>query len=167
MQGYRDRWGFPQVAGAIDGTHIGILVPADDPTDNYNRKGFHSLILQGVVDHKLKLWDINVGWPGKVHDARVLANSTLYTRGQNGTLLPEWTEVFEGVDAPLVILRGAAYPVAVAFEAIPEGRGITPEQKSFNYRLSQARMTLERAFGRLKGRWRCVLKRCDAHISLR
>ncbi len=93
------------MAGAIDGTHIGILAPADDPADYYNRKGFHSLILQGVVDHKLKFWDINMGWPGKVHDARVLANSSLYTRKiQNGTLLPEWTEVLEGVDVPLVIL---------------------------------------------------------------
>uniref|UniRef100_A0A667ZQ90 DDE Tnp4 domain-containing protein n=2 Tax=Myripristis murdjan TaxID=586833 RepID=A0A667ZQ90_9TELE len=71
VMGYRDKWRFPQVAGAIDGTHIGILAPADHPADYYNRKGFYSVLLQAVVDHKMKFWDINVGWPGKVHDARV------------------------------------------------------------------------------------------------
>lgn len=44
VQGYRDKWRFPQVAGAIDGTHIGILAPADDPADYYNRKGFYSVV---------------------------------------------------------------------------------------------------------------------------
>ena len=29
VQGFRDRWRFPQVAGAIDGTHIKISAPPD------------------------------------------------------------------------------------------------------------------------------------------
>lgn len=43
---------------------------------------------------------------------------------------------------------------------------MTPQQSNFNHRLSQAHMTVERAFGHLKARRRCLLKRCDAHIYL-
>ncbi len=94
------------------------------------------------------------------------ANSSLYRRGQNGTLFPGWTEQFEGVDVPLVILCDAAYPLLPWLLKPYSGRGVTPAEMQFNHRLSQARMTVERAFGRLKGRWRCLLKRCDAHITL-
>ena len=31
-----------------------------------------------------------IGWPGKVHDARVLVNSLLYRKAKSGTLLPDW-----------------------------------------------------------------------------
>ncbi|KAJ4934099.1 hypothetical protein JOQ06_006906 [Pogonophryne albipinna] len=68
MQAFRDKWHFPQVVGAIDGTHIGILAPSDTPADYYNRKGFHSVILQGMVDHRMMFWDISIGFSGKVHD---------------------------------------------------------------------------------------------------
>lgn len=106
IQGFRDRWSFPQCGRAIDGTHIGILVPVDSPADYYNCKGFHSVIRQGVVDHQLRFWD-NVGWLGKVHDARVFGNSTLYERAQSSTLFPNITERFAGVD----LLESTQYPV--------------------------------------------------------
>ncbi|KAM3849596.1 uncharacterized protein ACN63O_002484 [Diretmus argenteus] len=166
IQGFRDRWGFPQCGGAIDGTHIGILAPTDSPADYYNRKGFHSVILQGVVDHRLRFWDINVGWPGKVHDARVLGNSSLYERGQSGTLFPHSTERFGGVNVPVVMLGDAAYPLLPwLMKPYPENQHTTPAQLTFNNRLSRARMTVERAFGRLKGRWRCLMKRYDCNIN--
>ena len=82
VHGFEDVWGFPQCAGAIDGSHIPIQAPSECAKDYYNRKGFHSILVQGLVDHRYCFLDINVGWPGSVHDARVLANSELFEKGQ-------------------------------------------------------------------------------------
>lgn len=111
IQGFRDKWRFPQVAGVIDGTHIKIRAPPDNSSCYYNRKGDYSIILQGVVDHRMRFWDINIGRPGKIHDACVFSLSSLYERGSAGTLLPNWTEAFEGVDVPLFLLGDSAYPL--------------------------------------------------------
>ncbi|XP_049910143.1 uncharacterized protein LOC126396249 [Epinephelus moara] len=166
IQGFIDWWGFPQCGGVMDGTHIGILAPTDCPADYYNHKGFYSVILQGVVDHRLQFWDINVGWPGKVHDARVFGNSSLYERGQSDTLFPHITERFGGVNVPVTILGDAAYPLLPwLIKPYPENQHTTLAQLTFNNHLSRARMTVERAFGRLKGRWRCLMKRYDCNIK--
>ena len=50
---YRRRW-FPGVIGCIDGTQIRIIAPSKNESDFVNRKGFHSLNVQGVCDHKGK-----------------------------------------------------------------------------------------------------------------
>ena len=50
---------------------IEILAPEDCTKDYYNRKGYHSIILQAIADHRYCFTDINIGWPGSVHDARV------------------------------------------------------------------------------------------------
>ncbi|KAG6938868.1 hypothetical protein G0U57_004517, partial [Chelydra serpentina] len=76
--------GFPNCGGAIDGTHIPILGPDHQGSQYINRKGYFSMVLQALVDHKGRFTNINVGWPGKVHDARVFKNSGLFRRLQQG-----------------------------------------------------------------------------------
>ena len=72
VDAFEARWGFPQVAGAIDGTHIPILRPVGDSAiDYFNRKGFYSVVMQALVNNRGVFMDICVGWPGKVHDARI------------------------------------------------------------------------------------------------
>ncbi|XP_029968422.1 protein ANTAGONIST OF LIKE HETEROCHROMATIN PROTEIN 1-like [Salarias fasciatus] len=166
VQGFRDRWRFPQVGGCIDGTHIKIRAPSNNSADYYNRKGDYSIILQGVVDHRLRFWDINVGRPGKLHDARVYALSSLCERGNAGTLFPNRTERFEGVDVPVLLLGDSAYPLSTwLMKPYQEGPGVTPDQLNFNSKLSSCRMAVERAYGRLKGRFRCLLKLNETHIT--
>ena len=111
------------------------------------------------------LFDVNIGWPGKVHDARVFANSSCYRKGSNGTLFPDWSRVIGGVSVPLVILGDPAYPLLPwLMKPYLENASTTPQQRNFNHRQSRARMVVENSFGRLKGRWRCRLKRNDSHV---
>ena len=49
-------------------------------------------------------------------------------------------------------------------KAFPNNGKLTRQQKTFNYRLSKARVVVEHCYGRLKGRWRCLLKRQDVDV---
>ena len=72
MASYKEKWGFPMCAGGIDGTHVPIKAPSENHTDYVNRKSYHSIVTQALVDSQYLFGDIVVGWPGRVHDARVL-----------------------------------------------------------------------------------------------
>uniref|UniRef100_A0A3P9JKL0 DDE Tnp4 domain-containing protein n=1 Tax=Oryzias latipes TaxID=8090 RepID=A0A3P9JKL0_ORYLA len=48
LLGFINRWGFPQCAGAIDGSHIPVIAPHENHADYFNRKGWHSVILQAT-----------------------------------------------------------------------------------------------------------------------
>ena len=166
IQGFEKQLGFPQCAGVIDGSHIPIISPSECPADYHNRKGWHSIILQGTVNHLGQFIDINVGWPGRVHDARVFSNSTLFKRGQNGTLFPCLPRTISGKSVPILLLGDPAYPLLPwLMKAFPDTGRLSQQQKTFNYRLSRARVVVEHAYGRLKGRWRCLLKRNDIFIN--
>ncbi|CAC5387659.1 unnamed protein product [Mytilus coruscus] len=43
---------FPGVIGCIDGTHVKIQAPSEDEPAYVNRKGWHSINVQGVCDHE-------------------------------------------------------------------------------------------------------------------
>jgi hypothetical protein len=75
-----------------------------------------------------------VGWPGRVHDARVLSNSTLFEQAQAGTLLPNQPRTLCGTSVLLVILGDPAYPLLPwLMKPYVHHGSITQRQKTFNY----------------------------------
>ena len=49
-------------------------------------------------------------------------------------------------------------------KAFLDSGNLTANQKRFNYCLSRAIVVVEHAYGRLKGRWRCLMKRLDVSV---
>lgn len=83
VEKFSKSFNFPQCGGAIDGTHIPVTPHKLNHTDYYNRKGLYSVVLQPVVDYRYLFQNIYIGWPGSVHDARVLTNSFLFKEAEN------------------------------------------------------------------------------------
>ena len=163
---FKRKWGIPQCIGAIDGCHISA--PVDNHTDYYNHKGWYSMILQGVVDANYCFTDIYVGWPGSVHDARVFAHSPIYKQITEQELLPgNRTMLMNSIEVPLYLIGDSAYPIQTwLMKPFPHNtQNLTNEKKTYNYRLSRARIVVENAYGRLKARWRRLMKRNDMHIK--
>ena len=84
IESFRDLTGLPNIAGAIDGTHIPLtcrpsLRHIPMPQDFFNRKKFHSIVLQGVCDTNRMFWNVCAGQPGGVHDAGQLAILSCHT----------------------------------------------------------------------------------------
>ena len=63
VEGFKTEHGFPQCAGAVDGSHIPIVSPQECPADYYNIKRWHSVISQGTVDHQGRFMDV-MAWSG-------------------------------------------------------------------------------------------------------
>ena len=78
---------FPQVVGAIDGSHIPIIAPTEDANYYYNRKQFHSVILLGVADAQGRFIYVSTGYAGSIHDARVLPMSSLVDEVEDANIL--------------------------------------------------------------------------------
>ena len=144
IRGFKEKWDFPQCAGAIDGSHISVTPPSMNHTDYYNRKGFYSIIVQAVVDHSYLFRNICVGWPGSVHDARVFANSLLYHKVTNRELLQGSSLRFRSCEIPPLLVGDSAYLIqSWLMKPFTHSPTLTPEQKQFNYRLSRARVVVE------------------------
>ncbi|CAM4571765.1 unnamed protein product [Leuciscus chuanchicus] len=146
---------FGKAAGAVDGCHIRIKCPGGpDGHDYNNRKLFPSVVLQAVCDHQGCFIDIFVGYPGSVHDACIIKNSPIYTRGTYPP--PGYFLLADGgypcLQEPLALITPYKRPV----------RG-TAEQR-FNYHHSKGRTIIERAFGMMKTRFRCIfLEALEVH----
>ncbi|KAM9343819.1 uncharacterized protein KZ484_016191 [Pholidichthys leucotaenia] len=162
-----NRWGLPHCVGAIDGSHISIIAPQHDDTEYLNREGWHSIILQGVVDGKGLFWNVFAGLPGSLHDAQVLRLSTLWELASRGNLFPAHIRSVGAVSAGYYILGDSAYPLQNwLLKPLHDTGRLTEEQHMFNQKISQVRVVVENAFSRLKGRWHCLLKTNNGDIQL-
>ena len=111
IKGFETKFGFPNCRGAIDGTHIPITAPQLHHTDYHNRKGYYSIVGQVMCNHEYKVMNIAAGWPGRMDDARVLTNSSIYTKREDRTLLPNRPRRMGDTDVPVVLLGDPAYPL--------------------------------------------------------
>ena len=63
VEGFETYLGFPQAAGAIDGSHIPIIRPDESASDYCNRKVYYSVIVQAMVDFRGLFMDVyTFGW---------------------------------------------------------------------------------------------------------
>ena len=154
-QEFQDLHQIPYVVGAVDGSHIPIVAPRLHAPDYYNRKGFYSILLQGVVSAKCLFWDFDIGWAGSLHDANLWSRTAIGQYCEAGKL------------SPYTLVGDAAYPCRPWMLAYFKGHkdGLTREEYHWNFVQSSTRMCVERAFGMLKGRWRILSKRVDVNLK--
>lgn len=156
--------GYPQTFAAIDGTHVAITPPEDGHKDFVNRKYYASYNCQAICDDRLIFRDVCVKHPGSNHDACVFRNSSLFTKLDT---LPTHERMMNGTPIPLHIVADPAYPMLPNVIKSYAGKSSTLEPKiqSFNVYHAAARNCIEVAFGRLKSRWRRILKRMDMDVT--
>ena len=158
---FQDECKIPQALGAIDGTHIEIIAP-DEPFDYFDRHHRYSVTMQAVVGENLMFLDTAIGYPGSMHDARILRASNIFTKAENGSVLKEPVISLNGVTVRPLLLGDGAYPLLPwLLKPYPINVILNRSQRNYNKTLSSARSSVERAFGILKARWRILLKRLD------
>ena len=153
------------VAGAIDWTHIKIIAPRQNALDYFSRYQQQDFIIQAVMDGRGKFINAVCGFPGIAHVVRVLRNSKLYYNADKGNILQAHVVTIGGRGIRPYPVGDSAYPQAPwLIKPFPEGTR-NPEEQTFNKELSRARVTVERAFGILKSRWRVLQKRFDSSLE--
>ena len=157
----------PQAVGVIDGTHIPILNPATESKgDYYSRKKRHTINTQAVAGANLMLSDVATGFPGCMHDARVLQHTALFRMARQGGILSKPSDQINSVTIQSVLLGDGAYPLSTwTLKPYAYSPNLTRAQKKFKKKLSSARVSSEKAFGLLKARRRCLLKILDNQIE--
>ncbi|XP_065193105.1 uncharacterized protein LOC135824300 [Sycon ciliatum] len=116
-----------------------------------------AILLLAAVDARGIFTYVNVGNPGSVGDAAAYINSRLF----DNLTTRQWLTVPEktiGNNRVLPYLVGdAAFALSSSLMKC-FSNPVTPQEKTFNFRLIRTRRVVEQAFGRLKGRFRILVK---------
>lgn len=83
---------FKDCIGAIDGSHIPVTVPLCEQPKYIGRHGYPSQNIMAVCDFDMRFTFVVTGWPGSVHDTRVLLDTQLtykdqFPRPPNGMIM--------------------------------------------------------------------------------
>ncbi|GLU11650.1 hypothetical protein SLE2022_283830 [Rubroshorea leprosula] len=151
--------GLPNCCGVIDTTHITMCLPSSDPESKVwlDHQKNYSMVLQAIVDTKMRFRDIITGWPGKMEDWLVFQSSNFYKLCDKGERLNGKTLVSsEGLEIQEYIIGDSGYPLLPYLLVPYEGKELPESKAEFNKRLSATRLVARRAFARLKEMWRII-----------
>ncbi|XP_061190020.1 putative nuclease HARBI1 [Saccostrea echinata] len=135
--------GFPNVIGAIDGTHVGIKSPSFRENVSMNRKNYHSVNTMAVCDANLKFLNVVAKWPGSSHDSFVWNNSKICQVLENKIISRGW------------LLGHSGYPLK-PYLLTPVLNPTTAKENAYNNAHMKTRNVIERCFGVWKMRFRFV-----------
>eukprot|EP00983_Pelagomonas_calceolata_P016375 517258-Pelagomonas_calceolata.AAC.1 len=161
--------GIPHIVGAIDGTHVAIRNPQKGQPGYFNRKQYTSINVCAICDHRGRFLSVHAGEPGSVHDSAVLQSSNFGHNlhlGWIGSLMWGARTLVNSVAVPFSIIADSAY--ATKTFMIPAYKDCSRQDRArtiFNTKHAATRNVVERAFGRLKCRWRCLLKQNDLTLE--
>ena len=98
-----------------------------------------------------------------MHDTRVFVNSASYKKITEENILGGMDRTMDAYQVPVCIVSDSAYPIQTwLMKPFNNNSSLDPRLKCFNYSLSRARIVVENAFGRLKARWRRLLKKNES-----
>ncbi|XP_030842642.1 putative nuclease HARBI1 [Strongylocentrotus purpuratus] len=141
-RGFTDMCGIPNTLGAVDCTHVRIRSPSIDEHLFVNRKGYHSINIQCICDSQMKFLNVLARFPGSSHDSYIWANSGICRR-------------FEDVPVQGHLLGDSGYPLR-PFLLTPLLNPTTRPEERYNQSHKRGRSVIERSFGVLKSRFRCI-----------
>ena len=144
----------------VDGSHIEFQY-ADRNVgymDWRSRKGYPGMNLMAMCDSTSKFVAINVGWAGSVGDARVFRTTDFRSRILDSSIFNGMTiSLPNGSQIPFCVAGDSAFPgCPCLLKPFADCGKLTNPQLWYNHVQSVQRQAIERAFGRLKGRWRTL-----------
>lgn len=162
-QGFQKKWNFPHCIGAIDGRHVAIKKPSNSGSLYYNFKGYHSIVLQAVVDANYRYICIDVGGFGRQHDSATFQASQLYKALMHGNITRPQPSRLENSNLrlPYFFIGDGAYALSDYLMKPYPGINLSQAQKVFNQRLSSARVVVENAFAMTGQKWRIYLNNIE------
>ena len=82
--------GFPRTVGAIDCTHVAIQPPHETEHIYRNRKHWHSINVQVIVDAHGLIWHVRAKHPGSSHDSFIFRQSDIPRQFEQNVYGDSW-----------------------------------------------------------------------------
>lgn len=101
------------MVGAVDGSHIPLkTVLVNERKEYFNRKQDYSVVVQAVADTSFKFLDVSAGFPGSIHDARILRLSKLHREVSQGNWLNGPSKKIGACEVGPLLVGDSAYPLS-------------------------------------------------------
>ncbi|XP_067848276.1 putative nuclease HARBI1 [Heptranchias perlo] len=134
--------GFLRVQGTIDCTHIALRTSHRHPGIFLNRKGFHSLNIHLVCDHRHRVMQVCARYPGSSHDLFILHQPSVLPLFQPGHQVTGW------------LLGDKGYPLS--WIMTPVKNPDMAAELAYNEGCAATRNIIEQTVGVLKQCFRCL-----------
>ncbi|XP_062903444.1 putative nuclease HARBI1 [Mobula hypostoma] len=141
--GFRKIAGFPGVQGVLGCAHVALRAPYDNPAVYINAKGFHSLKVQLVCDHRHRVMHVCSRFPGSTCHSLILQESSVPPLFEPECRVSGW------------LLGSSDYPLT-PWLMTPVRNPRSSGEHQYNCRHASCHGSVRRTIAMLKHRFRCL-----------